>query len=316
MSAYQSILKKEMEDFVSYRKSFGFDCRGMITVLNHLDRLLLEDNPIEKHLTEEQILKLIRSLDVRPYTMGNYLHFLGLFSKHLNSLGIEAYIPEIPKDQSDYTPYIFTEDEWIRIIEMTDNFFISRSPCSSIQMPLLVRLLYGCGLRVHEALSLLVEDVDINKGVLSVIVAKKDKQRFVPMDSSLTFICERYIRILELKDNDYLFPNTSGGRQNINWAWYRFKLILESAGIDFHKGRYERGPCLHCLRHTFVLRAFRQSVENGRAFDESVPFLSTYLGHEGIRETDKYLNFSYELYEGAAEKVSAYTNSLFPEVVL
>jgi integrase len=73
---------------------------------------------------------------------------------------------------------------------------------------------------------------------------------------------------------------------------------------------------MHCLRHTFVLRSFRKAVENGRTFDESVPFLSTYLGHEGIRGTDKYLNFSYELYEGAAEKINAYTNDLFPEVVL
>lgn len=316
MSSYQSIFSKEMTDFIQFRKTCGFDCRELITVLNHLDRFLCENNVTEKVLTEKLILKWMRSLSVKTYTLRCYFKDLCQFSKYLNSLGFQAYIPERPKSQSDYTPYIFTEDEWIRIIEAADNLVIPRCPWSSIQMPLFVRLLYGCGLRVNEALNLLVEDVDTKKGVLLIRVAKKRKQRFVPMDLSLIFICTRYMRILELKDNDYLFKNKNGERQNNDWAHNCFKHILKNAEIVFQRAKnHERGPCMHCLRHTFVLRSMKKSSDNGRTFDETVPFLSTYLGHDSIRETDKYLNFSYELYEGAAQQVNAYTNELFPEVV-
>jgi integrase/recombinase XerD len=317
MNSYQSILGNEMSNFIQLRKTCGFSCKALITVLNNLDCFLCENNSIQKTLTEEFILKWMRSLSVKPYTLRCYLKDLSHFSKYLNSLGIDAFIPEKPKCQSDYTPYIFTEEEWIKIIEAADNLVIPRCPWSSIQIPLFVRLLYGCGLRVNEALNLLVEDIDTKKGVLLIRVAKKRKQRFVPMDSSLTFICKRYIRILQLNDSNYLFRNKRGERQNNDWADNCFQHILKKAEIVFYRGKsYERGPCMHCLRHTFVLRSLKKSADNGRTFDETVPFISTYLGHDSIRETDKYLNFNYELYEGAAQQVNAYTNEFFPEVML
>jgi len=317
MNSYQSVLGNEMADFIRLRKTCGFDCRELITVLNHLERFLCENKTIQKALTEELILKWMRSLSVKPYTMRCYLKDLSQFGKYINSLGLEAHIPERPKSQSDYTPYIFTENEWVRIIKAADSLVVPRCPWSSIQMPLFVRLLYGCGLRVNETLNLLVEDIDTKKGVLLIRVAKKRKQRFVPMDSSLTVICDRYIRILQLNDSDYLFQNKNGIKENNDWAHNCFKHILNNAGIVYLRVKtHERGPCMHCLRHTFVLRSLKRSADNGQIFDETVPFLSTYLGHDSIRETDKYLNFSYELYEDAAGQVNAYTNELFPEVVL
>ena len=61
----------------------------------------------------------------------------------------------------------------------------------------------------------------------------------------------------------------------------------------------------------FTFRSFQAS---GDTFENTVPFLSTYLGHENIMETDRYLRFTYELYSEAHEKISKYTEYLFPEV--
>jgi integrase len=102
---------------------------------------------------------------------------------------------------------------------------------------------------------------------------------------------------------------------SISWSERWFKIILEQAGIGYARtSEHERGPCLHCLRHTFVFRSFAKAEADGRSLDDSVPFLSTYLGHENITETDKYLKFSYELYPDAHKRISQYTNDLFPEV--
>ena len=78
--------------------------------------------------------------------------------------------------------------------------------------------------------------------------------------------------------------------------------------------RHARGLCLHCLRHTFTFRSFAKAEAEGHSLDDSVPFLSTYLGHENIFGTDKYLKFSYELYPDAHKKISNYTADVFPEV--
>lgn len=48
--------------------------------------------------------------------------------------------------------------------------------------------------------------------------------------------------------------------------------------------------------------------------ENTVPFLSAYLGHEGILETQKYLRASYILYVQSHRRISAYTDGMFPEV--
>jgi integrase len=97
--------------------------------------------------------------------------------------------------------------------------------------------------------------------------------------------------------------------------WNLFAELLETVGIGYPRGKKGgRGPCLHSLRHLFVLRSFTKMESEGRSFMDSVPYLSTYLGHSGIMETDKYLRFSHEIYKDAHVLINNYTHSIFPEV--
>lgn len=81
-----------------------------------------------------------------------------------------------------HTPYIFTEDEIRRIFQIAD----SLEPCASVPlrhqvMPVLLRVLYGCGLRISEALELRVADVDLSNGLLHIRHGKNGRERLVPM---------------------------------------------------------------------------------------------------------------------------------------
>ena len=70
------------------------------------------------------------------------------------------------------------------------------------------------------------------------------------------------------------------------WARKRMGHLLQDCGIDFERVRkYERGPCLHCFRHTFVAKAFDQLLQTPLDFADAVPFISTYLGHCDLRAT-------------------------------
>lgn len=316
MNNYKSVLQEELKNFLNYYNALGYDIRGYITVFNKLDKLITEMNATEKIITQAMAERFANSLSVRPYSFHNYISHYNVFARYLNSLGFYAYELELPKLNSDYTPYIFTEDEWCRIIDAADNFHIARCPLYSLQIPLLLRILYGCGTRVNETLCLRVEDVDLTSGVLHLRNTKNKRHRIVPMDDTLTEIFRQYLRVRKLKFNDYVFYlQRKSEHWNVDSAGNCFSHILKNAGISFFREKpHDRGPCLHCFRHTFVLNSLKKSEKAGRSFDETVPFLSTYLGHKSIHETDKYLRFCYELYDDAVDLIESYTAKIFPEV--
>ena len=51
-----------------------------------------------------------------------------------------------------------------------------------------------------------------------------------------------------------------------------------------------RLPRIHDLRHTFCCHAFEAMKERGFDLYYSLPILSVYIGHQGIRDTERYLH--------------------------
>lgn len=74
--------------------------------------------------------------------------------------------------QPEFKPYIFSHTEMDQFFAMADNI---RPNCrnSHIFYPVLFRMLYGTGIRISEALSLTMDDVDLKEQVLRVINPKK-----------------------------------------------------------------------------------------------------------------------------------------------
>lgn len=236
----------------------------------------------------------------------------------MRSINITAFEPEYPRCSYTYAPYVFSDEEWKRMIASADSLpYSDYNPESAVLFCILLRMLYGCGLRRNEALKMETRDIDLNLGVLFVRHAKNDKQRYVPMDISLTELIRAYLSIVPQRE--YLFVNsTSGRRYSAEWARKRMGHLLQDCGIDFERVRkYERGPCLHCFRHTFVAKAFDQLLQTPLDFADAVPFISTYLGHCDLRETDKYLQANYDFFQRDHTLITDYTrkHNIFPEVI-
>ena len=96
-----------------------------------------------------------------------------------------------------------------------------------------------------------------------------------------------------------------------------FRIIREKAGITCNdQAEHGRGACLHCFRHSFAVRSFDKNERSGIKASESVPFLSTYLGHDSLYETEKYLKYSGNYFEDTLTKFDDYSGELFPEVII
>jgi integrase len=186
------------------------------------------------------------------------------------------------------------------------------------ELPVILRILYGCGLRIGETLALQMKDIDLKNGILTLVNTKNKKHRLVPMSSSLSEILRCYCLAMGFigTPDEHLFPNAdSTGPISIRSVRNRFDVILKNLGIKLPNRKWhERGPCQHCLRHVFVFKSFIQAQKNGRIIDDSIPFLSIYLGHDSLWETEKYLKFSSELFPNTLELFESYAGTVFPEV--
>lgn len=256
----------------------------------------------------------------RPYesrkTLGNRISVVRQFAIYMVSKGYYAYIPStIPHaGRSDFIPYIFSDGEMDRIFHMLDNLPSNRRYNSDTAYPVLFRVLYGCGLRIGEALSLRVADVDTIRGILTIRHAKFNKSRLVPMSASLTTICHEYrcTYLLGADENSSFFQNKDGSSRNRNSVSHFFKEVLWQSKIPYRgKGK---GPRLHDLRHGFCCRAVKQMSDNGIDLYCALPILSTYVGHSSIRATERYLRLTAAVYPELEEKMSALTESIYPEV--
>src|SRR5690625_3873965 len=81
-----------------------------------------------------------------------------------------------------YVSYIFSKIELKNIFTVCYSFPISDvSPNRHLILQLLFRILYGCGLRISEALNLKLEDVDLNQRTLFIHDTKFRKEGKIPM---------------------------------------------------------------------------------------------------------------------------------------
>ncbi len=91
----------------------------------------------------------------------------------------------LPKRPPPFVPYIFSPDELRRLLSATDSYQRRRSNMEPITVRTLLLVLYGAGLRVHEALALNRADVDLDNSWLTVRQTKFYKTRLVPFGPQL-----------------------------------------------------------------------------------------------------------------------------------
>ena len=230
-------------------------------------------------------------------TWGNRICVIRNLANYMELRGLNVYKPSImiPVKPSDFTPHIYTNSELKRIFEQADLLpFYPNCPNRGPVASLLFRMLYGCGLRISEALDLTMRDVDSDSGVLTVLDSKFGKNRYVPMSPALTERCRRYVALTRsgAPENAPFFPAPDGGHYSHRAIYTTFRHILENAGIP-HTGQ---GPRIHDFRHTFSVHCLRKWILAGKDMNAALPVLSAYLGHKDLSGTQDYLRLTADMY--------------------
>ena len=316
---YYSVYGPLIKQFIDAKRTFGYKYAMVEQECARFDRFAYDNDEndigISKGLATQWCAK---KPNESVKTRRNRVQIIRVFSAYLCSVGYQSYVPQMPRAKSTFIPYIFSRDE-IENIFLTSNCLqpAENSPNSSVfAIPCLFRLLYGTGIRINEALRLSCQDVNLMDKYLVLHDNKNGKDRMVPISNSLTIVCEEYLKHSQQYRTNYdsrrffIKPNGKPFGSEAAYKWFR-KLIYE-AGISY-QGR-GIGPRLHDLRHTFSVHTLASMAEDGLDMYYSLPILSTYLGHQSVTSTDKYVRLTAEMFPLVLHKTNELYPYLFPDI--
>lgn len=318
MSDFHGPFAEQLTAFVAFKRSLGFKYGGEADILKRFDRWTLTQPGGCRTLTQDVVDRwLVRGSLEGDKTQRRRVGVIRHFGLYLNTLGQPAYIPEPLASSRHYTfvPHIFTPHELTRIFEETDRLVPHRqSSTLPVVLPVLLRLLYGCGLRVSEGLGLTLSDIDWADQTLTIHASKFGKDRVIPMAPSLVTVLQHYVAVVhpESPTSAWLFCHWDGSPILRDNVYRRFRDILWYAGIA-HRGKGQ-GPRVHDLRHSFAAHTLKAAVDRQVDIHAMLPVLSAYLGHASVAATEQYVRLTADAFPELRQTLDLTAGWVIPEV--
>lgn len=274
MSEYRSVFRDETRTHLSIREAeLGSEAyrhyKRTITLFNEY---LCRINHAEKGIAEPVIEGWIKeaSAGISVNTSSLHVHYIRQLLLYLISCGYPCFIPRTVRTRDTYVPYLYSDKDIEEIFKAVDSLTVPQATKNIFiekEMPLILRLLFCCGLRVGETLNIKVGDVDFKRNLIILRVTKKYKQRVDPYGEELSEIIYRYCAGMGiLNDSEaYLFPaKDKYSHVSANSVGNYYRLIRKKAEISNKCSiKNGRGACLHCFRHSFAVRSFDKNGRNG-----------------------------------------------------
>tara|TARA_Y100000590_G_scaffold466320_1_gene641277 strand:+ start:1709 stop:2692 length:984 start_codon:yes stop_codon:yes gene_type:complete len=137
----------------------------------------------------------------------------------------------------------------------------------------LILMLYGCGLRISEALSLNIKDVPFGESLK--IIGKGNKERLVPVLDIVRKAANEYVKVYPFPNNPNspLFVGLKGKRLNPGVVQRKFRELRNKLGLPEH-------ATPHSLRHSFATHLLNKGGD--------LRTIQELLGHSSLNTTQLY----------------------------
>lgn len=208
-------------------------------------------------------------------------------------------------------PHIYSDKEISDLIRATSTLAPKDGlrPCCYAT---LFGLLACTGLRISEALALSCHDVDLEGGIITVRVGKRQRMRLVPLHPSVlgplgTYVTEREQRYGQAEGEQAFFRTDRSDRVSYSAAEHTFSVLRRQLGWSA-VGR-TRAPRMHDLRHRMVVRRIEAWHAQNVNVDAKIPILATYMGHEDVRNLYWYFSAVPELMGIVSDRFEAFVGT-------
>lgn len=320
---YQSVFAPFFNDFIKMKAAMGFTTSKIEYIFKELDGLY-KDIPLTEPILTKEMVSAWRSsrLNDSTRTLYDKWSVISQFARYMCHCGFICYVPTMPRAKDKvFIPKIFSHQEMEDIFKAVDNLTlqgIQPSLCL-FSIPALMRILYATGMRIGEAVNLNNEDVNLEKHVIIIKKTKNQRQRIVPITSSLGAVITQYIRhrnsmpIKDVSNSEAPFFISHIGKRVPKGAAYNwFRKILRAAGIPFIGNN--NGPRLHDLRHTFAVHSLMKLVSEGKDIYCQLPILSVFMGHKTLFGTEMYVRLTSEMFPELNLQIGAVSSYVFPSL--
>lgn len=147
---------------------------------------------------------------------------------------------------------------------------------TNIKHKAMLSLIYACGLRCGEILSLKPNDIDSKRNILHVKNAKGQKDRIVPLSEKIIVLLREYYKAT--KPKYYLFEGQTKGNR------YDARSLQNVLKQSIAKTKITKPVTLHWLRHSYATHLLESGTD--------LRYIQEILGHNSSKTTEIYTHVS------------------------
>lgn len=246
--------------------------------INHLSATLPHDanwSNVTTDTMEAYVQRLVEQ-NYTPSTTARKVAALKTFFHWLSQRGLVAEDPTLrlrsPKVEKR-TPRLLSEEEVNRLFESASKM----PPPRSLRDRALLEVIYATGMRVSEAISLRLSDVDLEANTVRC-AGRGTRQRIIPLTPQAAAALRAYLEhargdMVNDANTDFVFVNPLGSKLTRQAVWQLTRQHAQEAGIEGELTPYT-------LRHS---RAAHM-LNNG----EDIRRVQEWLGHANLATTQMY----------------------------
>ena len=236
-----------------------------------------------KHITQENIESFLAYLYKLGLSASSQARILSGIKKFYTYLLQEKIVEENPTilisspSIGRHLPDVLSYDE---ICSMIDTIDLSQQ--FGHRNKAILEIMYACGLRVSEVISLKISDIYVNDEFIRIF-GKGEKERLIPISQATIKTLYLYIEgerkhlPIKPRHTDTVFINRRGSGLSRQMVFLIIKDLAEKAGI-----KKNIGP--HTIRHSFATHLLEGGADL-RAVQQM-------LGHSSISTTEIYTHIS------------------------
>jgi site-specific recombinase XerD len=257
---YRSVLSPYINGFIFMKEASGYNYLRGRWILLEIDSFFYENDVLEPIITRGLVEQWRKTrINDSPSTIYSKYSIISQLARYMSRHGQDCYIPRLPRESSslgNFTPYIFTHEQIERILCRGDMLRMCDRHMNNtlFSVPAVLRLLYGTGLRVSEALSIRNADVKFDKGYILIRKTKNGCERIVPINDSLCRVLQQYVSYRNRmpvshasSPSGFFFIKSDGNYCRAQSIYNWFRLLLAECGIPYVGNHY--GPRVHDLRY-------------------------------------------------------------------
>ena len=256
-----------LEKLETELKIRGYSPLTVKSYLTHNKKFLGFCGKTENKINEDDIKKYLAFLmserRLKPASVNLVLSSLKFYFETLLKKQIFVDV-KAPKPERKL-PVVLNKEEIRKMIKATKNR----------KHKLLIKMMYASGMRVSEAVSVRINDLDLDERMGRVVSGKGKKDRNIILSNKLVKDIRKFV---ENNDEWYLFPS-SNGHLSVRMA----QKIVKDAAI---KAGVKKRVFCHALRSSFATHLLEDGTD--------IRIIQELLGHADLSTTQRYTKVSRE----------------------